>query len=307
MEIPERIVEDKVVVVTGAGGGIGSEIAKMMAQQGARVVVNDVGSSVHGEGQSAGPGQKTVDAIRSAGAEAVLSTDSVADWNGAQHIVQCALDSFGRIDAVVNNAGILRDVMFHKMTRQDWDLSIAVVLTGSAYVSLAAAPHFRKQNSGAYVHLSSTSGLIGNLGQANYAAGKLGLVGLSKGIAIDMAAFRVRSNVVAPTAFTRMTESIPAKTPEQQQRAAQRETIPPEKNAPLIVFLCSDLAQDISGQVFYSRKNEIILFNQLRPIQRAHLSTGWTPQLIAQHMVPAFRKSFVPVDMTRDVFSGYLP
>jgi NAD(P)-dependent dehydrogenase (short-subunit alcohol dehydrogenase family) len=307
MEIPERIVEDKVVVVTGAGGGIGSEIAKMMAQQGARVVVNDVGSSVRGEGKNSGPGQRTVDAIRSEGGEAVVSTDSVADWNSAQHIVQCALDSFGRIDAVVNNAGILRDVMFHKMTREDWDLSIAVVLTGSAYVSLAAAPHFRKQNSGSYVHLSSTSGLIGNMGQANYAAGKLGLVGLSKGIAIDMAAFRVRSNVVAPTAFTRMTESIPAKTPEQQQRAAQRETIPPEKNAPLIVFLCSDLAQDISGQVFYSRKNEIVLFNQLRPIQRAHLSTGWTPQLIAQHMVPAFRKSFVPVDMTRDVFSGYLP
>jgi NAD(P)-dependent dehydrogenase (short-subunit alcohol dehydrogenase family) len=174
-------------------------------------------------------------------------------------------------------------------------------------VSLAAAPHFRKQNAGAFVHVSSTSGLIGNMGQANYAAGKLGLVGLSKGIAIDMAAFRVRSNVVAPTAFTRMTESIPAKTPEQQQRAAQREVIPPEKNAPLIVFLCSDLAQDISGQVFYSRKNEIILFNQLRPIQRAHLSTGWTPQLIAKHVAPAFRKSFVPVDMTRDVFSGYLP
>jgi len=307
MEIPDSIVEGKVVVVTGAGGGIGSEIAKMMAAQGARVVVNDLGSAVNGVGSSSGPGQKTVDAIRAAGGEAALNTDSVADWNGAQHIIQCALDNFGRVDAVVNNAGILRDVMFHKMTREDWDLSIGVVLTGSAYVSLAAAPHFRKQNGGAFVHLSSTSGLIGNMGQANYAAGKIGLVGLSKGIAIDMAAFRVRSNVVAPTAFTRMTESIPTKTPEQQARAAQRETIPPEKNAPLVVFLCSDLAQDISGQVFYSRKNELILFNQLRPIQRAHYAGGWTPQLIAKHMVPAFRKSFVPVDMTRDVFSGYLP
>lgn len=307
MDIPTRIVEDKVVVVTGAGGGIGTEIAKLMAQQGAKVVVNDLGSNVNGVGSNAGPGQKTVDAIRSAGGDAVLNTDSVADWNGAQRMIQCALDNFGRIDAVVNNAGILRDVMFHKMSREDWDLSIGVVLTGSAYVSLAAAPHFRKQNSGAFVHLSSTSGLIGNMGQANYAAGKLGLVGLSKGIAIDMAAFRVRSNVVAPTAFTRMTESIPAKTPEQQARAAQRETIPPEKNAPLIVFLCSDLAQDISGQVFYSRKNEIILFNQFRPKQRAHYAGGWTPQLIAQHMVPAFKKSLEPVDMTRDVFSGYLP
>jgi NAD(P)-dependent dehydrogenase (short-subunit alcohol dehydrogenase family) len=155
MDIPDKIVEGKVVVVTGAGGGIGTEIAKMMAQQGARVVVNDLGSAVNGEGRSAGPGQKTVDAIRAAGGEAVLNTDSVAEWDGAQQIIQCALDSFGRIDAVVNNAGILRDVMFHKMSRQDWDLSLGVVLTGSAYVSLAAAPHFRRQNSGAFVHLSS--------------------------------------------------------------------------------------------------------------------------------------------------------
>ncbi len=307
MDIPERIVEDKVVVVTGAGGGIGSEIAKMMAQQGAKVVVNDIGSSVTGEGRSAGPGQATVDAIRAEGGEAVLNTDSVSQWDGAQHIVQCALDTYGRIDAVVNNAGILRDVMFHKMTREDWDLCLGVVLTGSAYVSLAAAPHFRKQNGGAFVHLSSTSGLIGNMGQANYAAGKIGLVGLSKGIAIDMAAFKVRSNVVAPTAFTRMTESIPTKTPEQQARMAARETIPAIKNAPLIVFLCSDSAKDITGQVFYSRKNELVLFNQLRPIQRAHKEGGWTPQEIAKYMVPAFKTSFQAVDQTRDVFQGYLP
>jgi NAD(P)-dependent dehydrogenase (short-subunit alcohol dehydrogenase family) len=193
------------------------------------------------------------------------------------------------------------------MTREDWDLSIAVCLNGSFYVSRAAAPHFRSQQSGAFVHISSTSGLVGAMGQANYAAGKMGLVGLSKSIAVDMQRFKVRSNVVAPTAFTRMTESIATDTPEQKERARQREHVPAEKNAPLVVFLASDAAREITGQVFYSRKNELILFSQMRPHQRIHNSAGWTPQSIAEHMVPAFKKSFYPLDVTRDVFPNWLP
>jgi len=202
---------------------------------------------------------------------------------------------------------VLRDNIFHKMTREDWELSIAVNLNGGFYVSRAAAPHFRNQQSGAFVHISSTSGLVGAMGQANYAAGKMGLVGLSKSIAVDMQRFNVRSNVVAPTAFTRMTESVPTATPEQQERARQREHVPAEKNAPLVVFLASDAAKDINGQVFYSRKNELILFSQMRPQQRIHNSAGWTPQSIAQHMLPAFKKSFYPLDVTRDVFTSWLP
>jgi NAD(P)-dependent dehydrogenase (short-subunit alcohol dehydrogenase family) len=307
MDIPEKIMAGKVAVVTGAGGGIGRTIALEMARQGAKVVVNDLGTAVDGSGRDAAVAQKVVDEIRALGGEAVANGDSVADWEGAQRIVQTAVDTFGRVDAVVNNAAILRDVIFHKMSKEDWDVSIAVVLTGSFYVSRAAATHFRRQESGAFVHVSSSSGLIGNSGQANYSAGKMGLVGLSKSIALDMQRFNVRSNVVAPTAFTRMTESIPTKTPEQAKYMAGREHVPVEKNAPLVVFLCSDAAREVTGQVFYSRKNEVILFSQMRPLQRIHCSEGWTPQTLARHMLPAFKGSFYPLDRTREVFPTHLP
>ncbi len=307
MDIPDRIMEGKVAVVTGAGGGIGRVIALMLAQQGAKVVVNDLGTAVNGEGRDESVAQRVVNEIRAQGGEAVANGDSVADWDGAHRIVQTAVDAFGRIDAVVNNAAILRDVIFHKMSKEDWDQSLAVVLTGSFYVSRAAAAHFRKQESGAFVHISSSSGLIGNSGQANYSAGKIGLVGLSKSIALDMQRFNVRSNVVAPTAFTRMTESIPTRTPDMAKYMAGRERIPVEKNAPLVVFLASDAAKDVNGQVFYSRKNEIIMFSQMRPLQRIHNSEGWTPQTIAKHMLPAFKGSFYPLDRTREVFPTHLP
>jgi len=307
MAYPDRIVEDKVVVVTGGGGGIGRAIAHLFAAQGAKVVVNDLGTTVDGNGKNAGVAEQVAQEIRAAGGAAVANADSVADWDGAHRIIETALDAFGRVDCVVNNAAVLRDTIFHKMTREDWELSIAVNLNGGFYVSRAAAPHFRAQQSGAFVHISSTSGLVGAMGQANYAAGKLGLVGLSKSIAVDMQRFNVRSNVVAPTAFTRMTESIATVTPEQQERARQREHVPAEKNAPLVVFLASDAARDITGQVFYSRKNELILFSQMRPHQRIHNSAGWTPQSIAEHLLPAFKTSFYPLDVTRNVFPSWLP
>ena len=307
MAYPARIVEDKVVVVTGAGGGIGRAIALLMAEQGAKVVVNDLGTTVDGSGRNPGLAEQVAQEIRAAGGIAVANIDSVASWDGAGRIIETALEAFGRVDCVVNNAAVLRDNIFHKMTREDWELSIAVVLNGSFYVSRAAAPYFRAQQSGAFVHISSTSGLVGAMGQANYAAGKMGLVGLSKSIAVDMQRFNVRSNVVAPTAFTRMTESIATATPEQQERARQREHVPAEKNAPLVVFLASDAASEITGQVFYSRKNELIMFSQMRPSERIHNSAGWTPQTIAEYMVPAFKKSFYSLDVTRSVFPTWLP
>ncbi len=307
MTIAEKIVDKKVVVVTGGGGGIGRTIALMMAAQGAKVVVNDLGSAVDGAGKNASVAQQVVDEIKAAGGQAVASTDSVSDWDGAHRIVQAALDTFGRVDCVINNAAILRDVIFHKMTREDWDLSLSVNLGGAFNVSRAAATHFRKQESGSFVHISSSSGLIGNVGQANYAAGKIGLVGLSKSIALDMRRFNVRSNVVAPTAFTRMTESVPTDTPEQQANFRQREHVPPEKNAPLVVFLASDAAAEVTGQVFYSRKNEIMLFNPMRPIARVHCSDGWTPQTIARDVLPAVKRSLAPLDVTREVFPTWLP
>ncbi|GGG49225.1 short-chain dehydrogenase [Caldovatus sediminis] len=298
------MLEGKVAVVTGSGGGIGREIALAMAAAGAKVIVNDVGASLSGEGPtSATPAEQTRELIRQRGGQAEISTDSVADWASAQKIVQAALDHFGRIDIVVNNAGILRDQIFHRMTPEEWLAVIGVHLNGSFFVSRAAATHFRQQQSGAYVHITSTSGLIGNFGQANYSAAKLGIAALSKSIALDMARFNVRSNCIAPFAWSRMTSSIPAETPEQKARVAKIQQMGPEKNAPMAVFLASDAAKEVTGQIFGTRHNEIFLFSHPRPVRSIHRSEGWTPELIAEHALPALKTAFAPLDRSGDVFS----
>lgn len=297
------MVKDKVVLVTGAGGGIGRDFALAFAAHGARVVVNDLGTSVAGEGADRGPAQKVVDAIKAQGGEAVASSDSVADWESANRIVKTAIDAFGHLDCVVNNAGILRDRFFFNMSVEEWRSVIDVHLNGSFYVSRAAAPYFRGQNSGCYVHMTSTSGLIGNLGQANYAAAKLGLVGLSKSIALDMARYGVRSNCIAPFAWSRMIGSIPTETPEQQARVDKMKVMETAKIAPLAVFLASEAAQDVSGQIFAVRANELFLMSQSRPVRSVHRAGGWTPQDIAAHGMPALRQSFFPPDRTQDVFT----
>src|SRR5689334_5439302 len=247
------MVEGKVVVVTGAGGGIGRDIALAMASHGARVVVNDIGAALDGAGGSAGPAQQVVDEIRAAGGQAVPNTDSVADAASAARIVECAVESFGRIDAVGNNACILRDRFFHKMSVDEWDAVLKVHLYGAYYVSRAAATHFKEQNSGAMVHMTSTSGLIGNYGQANYAAAKLGIVALSKSIALDMLRFNVRSNCIAPFAWSRMTGSIPANTPAEIARVEIAKKMTAAKIAPVAVYLASDEAKDVNGQVLAVR------------------------------------------------------
>jgi NAD(P)-dependent dehydrogenase (short-subunit alcohol dehydrogenase family) len=298
------MLEGKVAIVTGAGGGIGREIALAMALAGAKVVVNDIGASLTGLGEgSATPGEQTKAIIEQRGGQAVTNTDSVADWESAKRIVASAIDAFGRVDIVVNNAGILRDQIFHKMTPEEWRAVIDVHLNGSFYVSRAAAEPFRAQGSGAFVHMTSTSGLVGNFGQANYAAAKLGVVALSKSIALDMQRFGVRSNCIAPFAWSRMTSSIPAETPEQQARVEKLKRMTPEKNAPLAVFLASDAAADVTGQVFAARNNEIFLMSQPRPLRSAHRGEGWTPELIAEHAMPALRAQFLPLDRSADVFS----
>jgi NAD(P)-dependent dehydrogenase (short-subunit alcohol dehydrogenase family) len=301
MTVP-GIMEDKVVVVTGAGGGIGREIAIMMAAAGAKVIINDVGASLTGSGASTTPAQQTQAIIRQNGGLAEISTDSVAEWASAQRIIQAALDHFGRIDAVVNNAGILRDSIFHRMSADDWLAVISVHLNGSFFVSRAAAEHYRKQESGAFVHITSTSGLIGNVGQANYAAAKLGITALSKSIALDMQRYNVRSNCLSPWAWSRMTSSIPATTPEQQVMVEKLQRMTPDKNAPLAVFLASDAAKGITGQVFGTRMNEIYLFSSPRPIRIVHRADGWTPETIAQHAIPAVQAAFMPLDTSEQAF-----
>jgi NAD(P)-dependent dehydrogenase (short-subunit alcohol dehydrogenase family) len=297
------MLDGKVAVVTGSGGGIGREIALHMAAAGARVVINDVGASLSGEGQSVTPAQQTKAIIEQRGGQAAISTDSVATWESAEKIIQCAIDNFGQIDIVVNNAGILRDQIFHRMSKDEWDAVIAVHLSGSFYVSRHAATHFRRQESGAFVHITSTSGLIGNFGQANYAAAKLGIVALSKSIALDMKRYNVRSNCIAPFAWSRMTSSIPAETPEQKARVEKIMRMGPEKNAPLAVFLASDAAKEVSGQVFGPRMNELFLFSQSRPIRSIHTADEWTPEKIAEIALPALRSSFSPLDRSGEVLS----
>ncbi|MFD1555791.1 SDR family NAD(P)-dependent oxidoreductase [Paraburkholderia silviterrae] len=297
------MLEGKVVVVTGSGGGIGRDIALAMARQGARVVVNDVGASLSGEGHNDGPAQAVVNEIEAFDGQATANMDSVADAAGAAHIVQNALDVFGRVDCVVNNAGILRDRFFHKMSEEEFDAVVKVHLYGSYYVSRAAADHFKDQRSGAFVHMTSTSGLIGNLAQANYSAAKLGIAGLSKSIALDLQKFGVRSNCVAPFAWSRMINSIKIDSPEQEARVEKIKQMTPAKIAPLAVFLASEQAADVTGQIFAVRNNEIFLMSQPRPVRSVHRGEGWTPETIAQHAMPALRGSFHELDVSADVFS----
>jgi len=297
------IVAGKVAIVTGAGRGIGRAIAMLLAAEGAGVVVNDVGASLDGSGTDAGPAQAVVDEIKAAGGAAVASTLTITEPPNAEGIVQAARDAFGRVDILVNNAGILRDRIFHRMSWSDWSDVINVHLNGSFNMSRAVAALFREQNSGAFVHMTSTSALIGNFGQANYMAAKFGIVGLSRGIALDMARFNVRSNCIAPFAWSRMIGSIPAETAEEKARVEKLQQMTPEKNAPLAVYLASDAAAGISGQIFSVRNNEIFLFGQTRPIRTLHRSDGWTPERIAAQLKDAFASSLTPLDRSGDVFS----
>ena len=295
------MLSGKVVLVTGAGGGIGRDFALAMAAAGAKVVVNDLGTSVKGEGADTGPAFEVVKTIKSIGGNAVASTDSVADWTAANRIVQCALDSFGRLDVVVNNAGILRDRFFFNMSIEEWRAVIDVHLNGSFYVSRAAAPHFKSQESGCYIHMTSTSGLVGNLGQANYSAAKLGIAGLSKSIALDMAKYHVRSNCISPFAWSRMVGSIPTETEDQKARVEKMKTMETAKIAPLAVYLASDT--DVTGQIFAVRANEIFLMSQSRPLRSVHRAEGWTAETISSHAIPSLRAHFYPLDRSQDVFS----
>ena len=297
------MLKDKVIVVTGAGGGIGRDFAHAMAAKGAKVVVNDVGASVSGEGKDVGPAQRVVDEIKAQGGVAVANTDSVAEWEAANRIIKTAIDAFGRIDVVVNNAGILRDRFFFNMSIEEWKAVIDVHLNGSFYVARAAAPYFKSQASGRYINMTSTSGLVGNFGQANYSAAKMGIVGLSKSMALDMAKYNVTSNCISPFAWSRMIGTIPAETPDQQARVAKLKSMETAKIAPLAVYLASEASQAVTGQIFAVRANEIFLMSQSRPLRSVHRSEGWTPETIAEHAIPAMQAHFYKLDRSQDVFS----
>ncbi len=303
MSEENKLLEGKTVLVTGAGRGIGRGIAMLMAEYGANVVVNDLGGSAEGEGADAGPADEVVAEIKAAGGNAIANGGSVSSWDDAHEMIETAVNNFGGIDVVVNNAGILRDVIFHKMTESDFDAVIDVHLKGSFNIARAAATHFRKQQSGSMIHFTSTSGLIGNFGQANYAAAKLGITALSKSIALDMSRYGVRSNCISPFAWSRLIGTIPSNTPEQQARLAKIKQMQPEDQAPLAVYLASDLSKEVTGQIFGVRRNEIFLMSQSRPIRSAHKSDGWTPQSISERAIPALESSFFGLERSAEVFS----
>ena len=297
------MLDGKVMLITGAGGGIGKALALSAAKAGASVVVNDLGATLTGERESKGAAQAVVDEIIAAGGKAVANTDSVADPDGAARMVETAKDTFGRLDACVNNAGILRDSYFHKMTFEDFESVIRVHLFGAFNVSRAAAPIFREQETGSLIHMTSTSGIIGNYAQANYSAAKLGIVALSKSIALDLKRWNVRSNCIAPFAWSRMTSNIKVDSPEQEARVAKLREMKPEKMAPLVNYLASDRSADVTGQIFSVRNNEIFITNQIRPVRSVHRAEGWDEESVASHAIPALRSNFTPLDVSADVFS----
>lgn len=298
----EQMLGGKVIAVTGAGRGIGREIALLAAREGAAVVVNDLGSSIAGDGRDAGPAESVVAEIRGQGGRACGNFANIADPEQAAGIVADAIREFGQLDGVVNNAGIIRDRMFHKMSNADWHDVVNVHLNGYFHVSRAAAEHFRARGSGCFVHFASTSGLIGNVAQSSYGAAKLGVVALSKAIALDMARFGIRSNCIAPFAWSRMAETIQPSSDAERLRLERFKTMSAEKVAPLAVFLCSVHAAEVNAQIFCVRNNEIFLFSHPRPIRSMHRADGWTPQRIAEHLLPAMKPSFQPLDISADVF-----
>jgi NAD(P)-dependent dehydrogenase (short-subunit alcohol dehydrogenase family) len=292
-----------VAVVTGAGRGIGREIALMMAAAGARVVVNDVGGGADGAGAEPAPADQVVKAIQQTGGQAVASYDSVTSMAGGQRIVEAALDTFGRLDIVVNNAGIVRDRMIFNMTEEEWDAVIAVHLKGSFAVTRAAAPRFKQQRWGRFINMTSTSGLVGNVGQANYAAAKLGIVGLTRVTALDMARYAVTANCVSPFAWTRLIGTIPVDTPERKARVAKLEKMSPRDIAPLAVFLASEAAADVSGQVFGVRGKEVFVFSQHRPVRSIHHADGWTPDRLAEVFPGTLGHHLTPLESSAQYFS----
>ena len=297
------ILEGKVVLVTGGGNGIGRECALIAAREGAKVVVNDLGGSLSGGDEgSAGPAETVAQEIRAAGGKAVSNSESVTSMDAVKGMVQQALDEFGGLHAVINPAGILRDGMFHKMSEADWDSVIAVHLRGSFNVCRATIEHFREQQDGAYVLFTSTSGLLGNIGQTNYGAAKLGIMGLSRIIAMEGASKNVRSNIIAPVAWTRMTQSVPIK----DEAAAERrkkmaESIRADQPAKLSVALCADAAKAVSGQIFGARGDDIQLYSQPRPIMNLTLSENWAPADILSEVLPKMEDKFYSVIPNRQM------
>jgi len=284
-------LKGRAAVVTGAGRGIGRAIAELLAAEGAAVVVNDLGSNVDGSGAAASVADEVVAAIRASGGIAVANHDSVADFRAAERIVDTAVREFGAIDILVNNAGILRDRMLFNMTEEEWDAVIAVHLKGAFNCTRHAAARMREQRRGRIISMSSTSGVFGNSGQANYGAAKDGIAGLTRVVARDLGKYGITVNAVCPGASTRMTQTVSdgARAARQKsgtqspggQRTFQLAHTGPENVAPWVVYLATDAASHVNGQVFFVMGGLIALLDSPAPVRTVQKDGRWTPEEIA--------------------------
>lgn len=300
------MLDGRVAICTGSGRGVGAEVAKLMAANGAKVLVNDPGVGGGGEGGDQTPAQEIVDQIKEKGGEAVANYGSVAKYEDCLQMVEQARDELGGCHIVFNPAGILRDRMFHKMSPDDWQAVIDVHLTGHFNVNRAAINLFRDQEYGRIVMVSSTSGLLGNVGQANYGAAKLGIVALARIVAMENASKNITANVIAPSADTRMTRSVP--TPKDPAAAAAREErlrrSRADAIAPLCVFLASEQSKYVNGQVFHQRAAELTLYGLPKPVRMVHRHGGWTPEAIAEVGMPALQNQFFDIADARTQHPG---
>ena len=286
-----NLLKDKVAIVTGAGRGIGRGIAILLAEEGAKVVVNDLGGEVDGSGASNSPADDVVKEIKAKGGDAVANYDSVADYDAAGNIIKSATDSFGRMDILINVAGILRDRMVFNMTKEEWDAVIQVHLYGTYYCTRHACPIMRSQRSGRIINFSSGSGL-GNLGQANYSAAKEAIIGLTRTVARDMGKYGVTCNAIRPGAATRMTVTPELKAAFERKieagvtgpaiKVSQIGTLDPDDIAPFVVWLSSDESANVNGYDFQLRGGAIGLYSQPVTAKTIYKKGRWTVDELKQ-------------------------